>query len=308
MLRRIKERIQNTKIYYKNVEYRSNKHYRWLKKYNERKYNEELNEIIKYIEESGIQDYTKQLYYEFCNQYEHLRVDIFFDEDNRMYYACGENTGWKRMYFARSINTLEKAFFYYKSMCIEQNRKSPHCYLSDTFFIESGEIVLDIGAADGNFSLSVIDLAQKVYLFECDPEWIEALQMTFKPFKEKVVIINKFVSNKDGKECITLDNFFASRGFEAENNFVIKMDIEGAEKKAVQGMKQLLQTGRVSKIAICTYHNQADEKKIRKMLCDYNCTIENAHGYIMRLADIMSRKPFYRRGVLRVKVNREDVL
>ncbi len=74
--------------------------------------------------------------------------------------------------------------------------------------VKDNDILSDIGAAEGNFSLSVIDKVQHVYLFETDNDWIEALEKTFEPWKEKVSIIHKFVGNKDTDTCITLDSFF----------------------------------------------------------------------------------------------------
>jgi 16S rRNA A1518/A1519 N6-dimethyltransferase RsmA/KsgA/DIM1 with predicted DNA glycosylase/AP lyase activity len=36
----------------------------------------------------------------------------------------------------------------------------------------------------------------RIYMFEYDKEWIAALETTFEPYKDKVEIINKYVSNK----------------------------------------------------------------------------------------------------------------
>lgn len=47
-------------------------------------------------------------------------------------------------------------------------------------------MIADIGSAEGNFSLSNIENVKKVYLFESDKEWIEALEATFRPWRDKV--------------------------------------------------------------------------------------------------------------------------
>ena len=41
-----------------------------------------------------------------------------------------------------------------------------------------------------------VDVASKIYLFECDPVWIEALEKTFEPYKDKVVIVPKMFYKK----------------------------------------------------------------------------------------------------------------
>ena len=55
------------------------------------------------------------------------------------------------------------------------------------------EIVVDIGAADGNFGLSIIEKVSKLYLFEPQKSWHKALQATFKPWEDKVEIVSKMV-------------------------------------------------------------------------------------------------------------------
>ena len=45
-------------------------------------------------------------------------------------------------------------------------RKSPHSYVNDTFKVEAGDVVLDVGSAEGLFALDNIELATKVYVFE----------------------------------------------------------------------------------------------------------------------------------------------
>lgn len=299
MIRKLIRMLQQTNLYKKQVLFRCKRNYTWVKNHYTRKAynNEEISEIVNYIEESGITDYARQFYYSFCDEYNDVINDIFFDEDNGLFYACGKETKNKRLYFAKSINTKQKAYEFYRQMCVEQNCNSPHCYLSSSFRLNQDNILLDIGAADGNFSLSVVDDVKKIYLFECSGEWIEALTLTFAPYKDKIEIVEKYVSNCDKENYISLDNFFRDK---EDRNLAIKMDIEGAEIKALKGAKGLFNTGRIKKMAICAYHRQNDEKNILRFLSDYNYNVEYAHGYIMKMADFFSRKPFYRRGVLRI--------
>ena len=66
---------------------------------------------------------------------------------------------------------------------------------------------------------------KKVYIFECDGEWAEALEKTFSPYTEKIEIIKKYVGGEDKEENITLDRFFENLPLDC-----IKADIEGSCK------------------------------------------------------------------------------
>jgi 16S rRNA A1518/A1519 N6-dimethyltransferase RsmA/KsgA/DIM1 with predicted DNA glycosylase/AP lyase activity len=65
-------------------------------------------------------------------------------------------------------------------------------------------LVIDCGTAEGIFTLSVIDRASKVYCIECDPLWMEALEMTLQPYRDKVIVLNKFASDSDKDGQITI--------------------------------------------------------------------------------------------------------
>jgi predicted RNA methylase len=46
-------------------------------------------------------------------------------------------------------------------------------------FNQADDVVADLGAAEGNFSLSIINKVKKIYIFEYDKEWVEALKAPF---------------------------------------------------------------------------------------------------------------------------------
>jgi hypothetical protein len=60
-------------------------------------------------------------------------------------------------------------------------------------------------------------------LFEANTGWIEALNATFAAYQEKIVIVNKFVSNEG--DCVSLDTYFQQQ----EKPTLLKMDVEGYE-------------------------------------------------------------------------------
>ena len=178
---------------------------------------------------------------------------------------------------------------------IEQDKKSPHRYLNETFNVNENDIVIDIGAADGNFSLEVIDRVKKLYIFESDINWIEALNATFEPWKEKVHIINKFVSNIDDNKQVTLDRLLMNIHID-----FIKIDVEGAEGMILEGSKKILQKNNSLKLAICTYHKKNDAKNIEKILAmnKFNFTFSN--GYMLFIHSRLT-PPYFRRGLIKAQ-------
>lgn len=135
-------------------------------------------------------------------------------------------------------------------------------------YIKKGDIVLDLGANIGYYSLLLAKLVGedgKVYSFEPEPSNFALLKKNIKINNYKNIIpINKAVSNKDGKiklylnekdfgmhstsdfykdsksievESISLDSFFKDKDKKVD---FIKIDIEGAEGKAIKGMQGIL--------------------------------------------------------------------
>jgi len=224
--------------------------------------------------------------------------DIHYDENAELYYGywCG-----KRLYFKRSINSAEAARSYLSNSIFEQSTDSPHRYLTEMFNVSEGGVVFDIGGAEGNFALTVIDRASKVYIFECDDEWIEALNHTFEDYKDKVVIIKKYVSDKNSDRTITIDH--ALQQFGMTDVDMIKMDIEGAEISAIRGAKDSIDKGRIAKWAVCTYHNPTDADIIAGLLKDYQQ--EFSKGYIMSAVwNLRLKYPYWVKGVLRAYADR----
>lgn len=65
----------------------------------------------------------------------------------------------------------------------------------------------------------------KVYIIECEERWGDALRATFKPYKEKAIIIPALCGEyvESGQRVITLDYLLGSEA----SPIVIKMDMEG---------------------------------------------------------------------------------
>ncbi|SCY73186.1 FkbM family methyltransferase [Butyrivibrio sp. INlla14] len=197
----------------------------------------------------------------------------------------------RKLYFKRSLDSIEKVKEYYQYLAYEQSDNSPHRYLDDSFGVEKGSVVCDCGAAEGIFGLDNIANISKLYLFECDAEWIEALEATFKPYRDKVVIIPKYVGDENSENMVTLDYYFIDKDID-----FIKMDIEGAEEAVLRGAKSILGRSNSLKLAIASYHSKDAERNIRKLLKDFEIT--KSKGFLLHGWET-AEPPFFRTGITR---------
>lgn len=216
----------------------------------------EVGIILEYLKNHDLQVFN----YEFADKYQEMPVDVKFDNTSGLYFVSYKG---KKMYFSKKLDTKEKVINYYRSICLEQDPMSPHLYFGNNHTVCDGQVVVDLGVAEGNFSLDVIDNVSKLYIIEGDNDWIEALQFTFKEYLSKVVILNKFISDIKTEEYDTLDNLIK------EPVDFIKMDIEGYETAALKGAKKLFAMSEKLKCSICAYHNENDEKDICSLLREY---------------------------------------
>lgn len=138
---------------------------------------------------------------------------------------------------------------------------------------------MDIGAAEAIFTLDTIEYIDHAYLFECVDAWIEALEATFAPWKDKITIVRKYVSDVDDGNNITLDRFIQDEGISIDNLF-LKMDIEGYERKALKGAVHLLEHGRQIGGSVCIYHLHDNKKVIESELKNFNLKTSIQPGYL----------------------------
>jgi len=205
----------------------------------------------------------------------------WIDQYDKTYQAgCDENgMGYvlhngKRLYIKRSEK--ENIQQIYKNLLIEQDLRSAHRYVKEISELR-GKTLLDIGCAEALFALDVIEEVEHAYLFECDEEWIEALEKTFEPWGKKVTIVRKYISDETNENCLCLDDFFKDK---STDNLFIKMDIEGYERRALMGGIRLLTHSNVQG-SICVYHRPDDPKVISEILknCGYDSSIEEKYIY-----------------------------
>ena len=250
----------------------------------------EIKEILDYLKvpdrEIGVFNYEDM-------NVEDIKVDVFLDKIKERFYV--EHQG-KKMYFPKKFDSIKSVETYYKGILNEQSKNSPHLYITEKFNVNGSKCLLDIGGAEGFFALENLDKVEKIYIFECEENWIEALENTFEPYKDKVQIIKKYVSDKNSDNEITLDNFQNSI---SERIDFIKMDIEGAEISALRGAEKILKENENLKLVVCTYHKENDEKDIKNILHDFK--VETSKRYMLFIYDKDLKAPYFRRGVIRAE-------
>ena len=258
-----------------------------LKYYEHERENQEVKEVVNYLKTNPITVYP----YDFTKKYNEELIEVFTDQEKQLRYVIHEE---KRLYFKRSLSeTAIKKL--YLGLQLDQDKASPHLYLTEGFKLEPHDIIADIGAAEGNFSLSNIEKVKKVYLFEYDQGWLEALRATFEPWKDKVVIIDKFVSNVDSDTTISMNSFYSQH----PKITFFKVDIEGSEARFLEGFDQILNKDISMKMALCTYHKQNDEKEFTQILDQYGFKVAASNRYMIFIYDKNIEAPYLRRGLLR---------
>lgn len=224
--------------------------------------------------------------------------DVIYDAEKCLFW--GKYHG-KKLFF--SSKSFDEAYDNLQFLLYEQAEDSPHRYLTDDFNVEQGDIVFDIGCADGNFSLDVIDRASRCYLFETMDEWQKPLNYTFSDYGEKVEIVHKYVSDRSEGDCVSIDDFCREYGIDHID--MLKADIEGAEEQMLYGASRMLKEGRIKKICICTYHTIDAEKNISKILSNYEKKMSD--GYMVYSAWVgpieEMREPYLVKGVMRARLD-----
>jgi len=255
------------------------------------KYKTELQFIRKKTKQSLKHIYSWIFPYPFINTLSIKSIQVYTDASKGLFFVVHEG---KRLYFKRELDTEEKVRNAYYCVSIEQHKESPHCYLNEQYNIDGG-IALDVGSAEGLLGLMLIEKIDKLYLFEVEEGWIEALQATFEPWKDKVIIINKYVSDKNDTDCVTLDTIIKDEVIE-----LIKIDVEGTEQKILAGAANTL--NKTKKVCVCTYHKNNDEVVLKNYLDERGWITSFSNNSILYILSKLY-PPYFRKCLIRAKKN-----
>jgi FkbM family methyltransferase len=168
-----------------------------------------------------------------------------------------------------------------------------HFYQKQGTVIETGEILLDVGSAEGLFPLTVIDKCKEAILIEPNPEFYSALLQTFSPFNKKIRLIHAAVGNTDGHINIEGESLTGQVSKYGSGTKVpicridsliglhqpityLKADIEGFEYEMLRGAEQTIRKNK-PKIAITTYHRENDSEKIIQLI---KCFVPEYKHYV----------------------------
>jgi FkbM family methyltransferase len=165
-----------------------------------------------------------------------------------------------------------------------------HAYEFSKVRISPGSWVLDAGASEGFFTRYALDKGAFVCAIEPVHRLAEALSLTFKTEIEqgKVVVFhgalgdrdgNTSLSSQEGLLCETQTHGYSgtipmitidSLSNQLNKSFdFIKMDIEGAETKVLEGGRKLLASTK-PKLAIAVYHQTDNAKLVIQQLGQLN--------------------------------------
>lgn len=241
------------------------------------------------------------LIFPYKKQKELQTTEAYLDTKLKLPYVIHKE---KRLYFPENWS-VEAANGSYRNFIENENmlggnylEKSPHQYESETFYVKEGDILIDAGCAEALFSLDAIDKIKKLYLIESDPAWLEPLKATFAPYKDKVILIDKLLADRDDKQTVTLSSIFQEN---PNSSFFIKMDIEGYETTVIRdSLSALKQYEGNLKLACCTYHKQADAQELSEMFKSINFDLEYSDGYMLFIYDELT-PPFFRKGMIRAR-------
>jgi FkbM family methyltransferase len=157
-----------------------------------------------------------------------------------------------------------------------------HYYQKKHTEVIAGEVLLDIGAAEGLFSLTVANLCKSILLVEPNDYFVKALNRTFAPYKEKVSIFNVAVGSQNGEIVFNPDSLIGritpgntlgtKKPLRKIDDVVtdipityLKADLEGFETEMLRGAEKTIKSNR-PKIAITAYHKENNTNEIISLI------------------------------------------
>jgi hypothetical protein len=226
----------------------------------------ELNKAYRFFGRHRISSYPA----EYSLEYRQADIQVCDDEQWGLPFVVHHG---RKLYFRKSSDH-ERIKSDYRDLLIEQDPRSAHRYVR-SYDELADTTLLDVGAAEGIFSLDAIDFVDHVYLFECNEDWMLPLQATFAPWKHKVTTVPKFVGGASSDSHVAIDDFLRDK---PHRKLFIKIDIEGAEMDALHGAMNTLTTSDALRLAICTYHRVGDPERMADLMTSLGFDFEFTDG------------------------------
>lgn len=238
----------------------------------------------------------------------HLFSPRMYEVANKKATLICEANGYK-YYRIKGYDVLfsypECAPFYSFAMIMTEARpKHWHYYEIPQTAVETGDVIVDCGSAEGFFSFKHQHTAAHIFALEPLPLFIDALRLLFQN-NSKVTILPVAAGDTCEKayinaisddtvlngtigqqschtdavevEVVTIDSLFFERGIQID---YLKADIEGFEENMIKGALKTIKTSK-PKIAITTYHEGQDYEKlislIKGAVPEYNYLVKGIH-------------------------------
>lgn len=223
-----------------------------------------------------------------------------FDGEAKLPYVVHHG---KKLFFPADVSENDAVWYYMNYVQKEKllgtdDELAPHQYQSPRIQVAEGDVVFDIGAAEGLFALDQIDKASRVIIVESDSRWLVPLQHTFAPYGDKVTLVQKFISSMDTESTMSLKELLSTTD---DSSVFVKMDIEGYELPALSSAMDVLKEKKGIKIAATTYHHQHDAEELKSLFDAMGYSTEFSNGYMLFHLYDTPAPPYFRKGVIRAK-------
>lgn len=251
---------------------------------------------LEYLRENG--SYRNFPYQEDCSIQD---VVLGVDSESKLPYVVHHD---KKLFFPSNYTEDVAAAIYLNYMKVEKllgvgdTEGTPHQYQSPAIHVSEGDVVFDIGAAEGLFALDQIEKASRVFVVESDAQWITPLRKTFAPYGDKVTVIQKFISTADTENTLSLKKLLSDVDF---SSAFVKMDIEGYELPAIASAMDVLKEKQGTKIAAAAYHRQHDAEELKTIFDKLGYQSEFSSGYMLFHQFDIPMPPYFRKGMIRAK-------
>lgn len=269
------------------------------------KYEKEISQdLLNYMSNDKIECFECELYYLFISNIEEYKKYLLENKKSLEYLNdileddCSKKT-LKNVIMGRLTGNLD----YFRSVY------TPKQYFCDEIIrLKENEVIIDCGAYDGDtlrdISRYTKNLYNKIYCMEPDKRNLIELKKTIMDLNlHDICIIDKGAWNETDKLCFSMECSNESSKIIKESDQIdlkkidtidvvaiddvinesisfIKMDIEGAEIKALKGAQNTIKKYK-PKLAISVYHRNEDlieiPNYIKKLVPTYNIYIRH-HG------------------------------